>query len=429
MQILSLSLSAQGVYTVRDRVNAVTRVMGRRDLAVLAVGRAVSTAGDLAALIALLLRLRPEGSGWVAALLAAQLIPVVLLAPVAGLVVDRFENRRVLVIALTGQAVAAVPLALVSSPAATVGLFAGLYAFSVFVGPATSALVPAITGEHDSARGYSRLATGSSLGAVLGPAAGGLITGTLGVTTAVLLDAASFAVLAVAAALVRARRRPSSAAERRPGWRGMGGGFEVVWHSPVLRVALAATAIAIACAVVDNVAAPFRFINQLGASSTQYGLYLTIWAAGALIGVQILPRLPQHSTQAALAMGNLLIGVGTAGIGLAPNVPLAFSASALGGIGNGLGNVAQSALVARHSPSEYRGRTFAASMAIIQTAIGVGTAAGAPLVTFLGANGAMILGGCLATSAAAGALVIAITRRTAGPAPTEDAKASTEASS
>ena len=52
-------------------------------------------------------------------------------------------------------------------------------------------------------------------------------------------------------------------------------------------------------------------------------------------------------------------------IGLAPNVQLAFSASALGGIGNGLGNVAQSALVARHSPSEYRGRTFAASMAII----------------------------------------------------------------
>jgi MFS family permease len=396
---------------------------------VLAVGRAVSTAGDLAALIALLLRLRPEGSGWVAALLAAQLIPVVLLAPVAGLVVDRFENRRVLVIALTGQAVAAVPLALVSSPAATVGLFTGLYAFSVFVGPATSALVPAITGEDDAARGYSRLATGSSLGAVLGPAAGGLITGTLGATTAVLLDAASFAVLAVAAALVRARRRPAPAAERRPGSRDMGGGFEVVWHSPVLRVALAATAIAIACAVVDNVAAPFRFINQLGASSTEYGLYLTIWSVGALIGVQVLPRLPQHSTQAALAAGNLLVGVGTAGIGLAPNVPLAFAASALGGIGNGLGNVAESALVARHSPSEYRGRTFAASMAIVQTAIGVGTAAGAPLVAFLGANGAMILGGCLATAAAAGALVIAVARRTAGQGPIEDAKASTEASS
>jgi hypothetical protein len=209
----------------------------------------------------------------------------------------------------------------------------------------------------------------------------------------------------------------------------MGGGFEVVWHSPVLRVALVASAIAVACAVVDNVAAPFRFINQLGASSTQYGLYLTIWSAGALIGVQVLPRLPQHYTQAALATGNLLIGVGTAAIGLAPNVPLAFGASALGGVGNGLGNVAQSALVARHSPAEYRGRTFAASGAILQTAIGVGTAAGAPLVTFLAASGAMILGGSLATVAAAGALAIAIRRQPAGPLLADDAEAATEASS
>jgi len=320
-------------------------------------------------------------------------------------------------------------LALVSSPGATVGLFTGLYALSVFVRPATSALVPAIIGENDSARGYSRLATGASLGAVLGPAAGGLITGTLGVTPALLVDAASFAVLAAAAGLVRARRHPSSAVERRSGWRGMGGGFEVVWRSPVLRVALVTSAIAVGCAVVDNVAAPFRFIDQLGASSTQYGLYLTIWSAGALIGVQMLPRLPEHHTQAALASGNLLIGVGIAGIGLAPTVPLAFVAAALGGTGNGLANVAESALVARHSPAEYRGRTFAAAGAVVQTALGVGTAAGAPLVTFLAANGAMILAGSLAAVAATGALAVAIKRQAVGPLPAEDTEASTESSS
>ena len=63
----------------------------------------MSTAGDAAALVALLLRLRPEGSGWVAALLAGELIPVILLAPVAGRVVDRFDSHRVLLIALIGQ--------------------------------------------------------------------------------------------------------------------------------------------------------------------------------------------------------------------------------------------------------------------------------------------------------------------------------------
>ena len=39
------------------------RLAGRRDLTALAVGLAVSTTGDAAALVALLLRLRPAGSG------------------------------------------------------------------------------------------------------------------------------------------------------------------------------------------------------------------------------------------------------------------------------------------------------------------------------------------------------------------------------
>jgi hypothetical protein len=40
--------------------------MRRADLNILTVGLAVSTAGDAAALVALLLRLQPHGSGWIA---------------------------------------------------------------------------------------------------------------------------------------------------------------------------------------------------------------------------------------------------------------------------------------------------------------------------------------------------------------------------
>src|SRR5262245_29148235 len=97
--------SPLGWPTVSDR-------QARRDLNLLAAGLALSTAGDAAALVALLLRLQPHGSAWVAGLLAAELIPYVVLAPLTGRVVDRFETRRVLLIALAGQAVLCVPLAL-----------------------------------------------------------------------------------------------------------------------------------------------------------------------------------------------------------------------------------------------------------------------------------------------------------------------------
>jgi MFS family permease len=75
---------------------------GGRDLTLLAAGQAVSVTGDSAALVALMLRLHPSGSGWVAALLAAELIPFVVCAPLSGRAVDRMESWRLLLMALVG---------------------------------------------------------------------------------------------------------------------------------------------------------------------------------------------------------------------------------------------------------------------------------------------------------------------------------------
>ncbi len=385
----------------------------RRDLALLTAGVAVSTAGDAAALTALLLLLRPAGPGWVAALLAAEVVPIVVLAPIVGRVVDRFETRSLLLVALVGQAALAVPLALASAPLPTVLLFAALNALTALIRPATSALVPAVTGSERTARGYSLIATGVSLGWIAGPAAGGLLTATLGTRSAVLLDAATFALLALACAGLRARRRPCgrrgrASASTQPS------GFLLLRADPVLRVALSVSALAVACAVLDNVAAPFRFIDQLGATSTGYGLYLTVWGAGALLGAQILPLLGRGA-EAALAAGNALSGVGIAGIGFAPTVSFALVAAGAGGIGNGLSNVAQNTLISSRTSPGQEGRAFAAAGALIQLAIGAGTTAGAPLVRLLHADGAMLAAGGLTVVPALVALPLALHRHNATP--------------
>jgi MFS family permease len=392
-----------------SRLRPVSTRFGSRDLALLAVGQAVSITGDSAALVALLLRLRPAGSGWVAALLAAELIPFIVFAPLSGRIVDRIDTRLVLLVALAGQALVAVPLALFDTPLSTVMLFAVLNALASFVRPATSALVPAVTGEDQAARGYARLATGISLGWIAGPALGGLVTGTLGADVALLLDAATFAILTALVALVRARRpgvrttdrsRPSAAV----------GGLGLLWRTRVLRVALLVSAVATGCAVIDNVAAPFRFIDQLGTDDLGYSLYLTTWSAGALLGVQLLPRLRSRHHADALVAGNLVMGLAVAGIGLAPTFVVALSASALGGLGNGLQNVTQKALIAAHIPRPAHGRAFAAAGATMQSAIGAGTAAAAPLVAALGAGHAMALAGMLSAGIAVAGLAMLATR-------------------
>lgn len=226
-----------------DQPAPVSTRFGSRDLALLAAGQAVSVTGDFAALVALLLRLRPAGSGWVAGLLAAELVPFVVCAPLSGRVVDRIETRLVLLLALAGQAVVAVPLALFDSPLSTVILFAGLNALASFVRPATSALVPAVAGEGQAARGFARLATGVSLGWIAGPALGGLVTGSLGADVALLLDAATFAVLTALVAMVRARR-PGVRTADQSGRPAAVGGIGLLWQARVLRVALLVSAVA-----------------------------------------------------------------------------------------------------------------------------------------------------------------------------------------
>ena len=77
-----------------------------RDLRLLAGAVFLSAAGDLLALIVLALQVHElTGSGLaVSALFATTLVPMVALAPLAGLVGDRFESVRVLVVASLLQA-------------------------------------------------------------------------------------------------------------------------------------------------------------------------------------------------------------------------------------------------------------------------------------------------------------------------------------
>lgn len=371
-----------------------------RDLWLLTAGGFVSTAGDAAALIALLLRLRPEGAGWVSALLGAELVPAVVASHWFGRLVDSHDKRRLLVIALSGQAVVAVPLAVISTPWVTVALFLLMASLGALVRPATSALIPALSGEDRAVTGYAWVATGTSLGWIVGPALGGLLTGSIGARATLLGDAGTFVVLTIACGLLSVREPPRS----EPLAKGRGsGGASLVWRDVLLRTSILVTCLAVGCAVVDNVAAPYRFVDQLGTSSFGYGSYLGLWGLGALAGAQLSRKAKRPARS--LAVGNLLCALGIAGIGLAPGLAIAYVASVGGGVGNGLESVSMSALVSSRIPPEARGRGFAATSAFVQASTAIGTAAGAPLVTAFGAGHSMTGAGVLAALAGLGAVL------------------------
>ena len=364
----------------------------RRDVAILTAGLSVSTAGDSAALVAILLELRSAGVGWVSAALGAELLPFILFASLSGRIVDRVDNRRLLVGALALQGAAVLPLAFVRQPWLVVALVFLVAMFSTVVRPATNAMVPVLAGEDRAPSAYAWVATGTSIGYSAGYAAGGLLTAAFGVKGALLADTATFVVLVLACSLLSATRGGHANTEDTSPRLG---GMAILWRSSVLRWSVLVTAVAVACAVVDNVAAPFRFINQLHTTSTGYGVYLSLWGVGSLLGAQLPRRVGKDGMPAMLAAGNAISGLGIVGIGLSPNLGVALASSVVGGIGNGIANVAVSSLVSSRVDASERGRAFASVAAFIQAGVGTGTIAGAPLVAAFGAGYSMAGAGAL----------------------------------
>src|SRR4051812_18809764 len=173
-----------------------------RDLRLLAGAAGVSALGDFLALIPLVLHVQQRtGSTFaVSAVFFALWGPVVLGAGLAGEIVDRFENRALLIGVSFAQAAIAVALALcVNTLWAVLGLVA-LLGFAVAISqPAEFALVPAAAGEVEIARANGLMESVRALGFSAGPLLGGVLGAAGQLRLALVVDALSFVIVALAA--------------------------------------------------------------------------------------------------------------------------------------------------------------------------------------------------------------------------------------
>src|SRR4051812_26854655 len=184
-----------------------------RDLRLLAASAGLSALGDFLAMIPLILHVQERtGSTFaVSAVFFALWGPVVLGAGLAGAIVDRYENRALLVGISIAQAAVAVALAAsVDTLWLVLPLVALLGVGASVVQPAEFALVPAAAGERDVARANGLMETLRSLGFTAGPLLGGVLGAAGLLRLALMIDALSFAAVALAGMSIHARRRPGA---------------------------------------------------------------------------------------------------------------------------------------------------------------------------------------------------------------------------
>ncbi len=361
-------------------LNISPKLTRNRDFMTALAGRSASRFGDELALVALTLRLQASGAHpyQVALLLAAGLVPFVVLGRVAGRVADSADSRRVLVCATVAQAGCCIPLIFTGNAVVMTVLVALLGAGAAFAQATWQALIPRVVGEDNIAAATAAQQTVFTIATVVAPAVAGLLSGAFGTGLPLTVNAVTFGVLTVATMAVRTRRTgiPRAAAKRERG------GWAVLRADRILAPLVAGLAAFVLLAMMVNVVTVFLVRQTLAAGAGWYGLLEATWMVGVVAGSLAAGRIPADARRAqAVLAGAALMSLIFAGYGLAPTVAVLVPLSIIGGVGNGLVNVCVATLVMTRTDERARGRVSAAlggvanGAGVVSLALGGGLAA------------------------------------------------------
>ena len=239
------------------------RSLRTRNFRLFFLGQGLSQVGNWLTLVAqTLLVLQLTGSGLALGLLtAAQFAPILLLGPWAGLVADRSDKRRLLLIV---QALAMVQSFVLAGLAFTdhpplVALFAVAFCGGIataFDNPARRAFVVEMVPERDVNNAVAMNSALMTSSRVVGPALAGVLVATVGFGWAFLVDGLSYvAVLAALWMMRTGELRPAPATPRARGQ--VRAGLRYAWAAPDLRVPL------VMMAVVGTLAFNFQVVFPL----------------------------------------------------------------------------------------------------------------------------------------------------------------------
>jgi len=370
------------------RSAAMTRVFGTRAFFRLWLSQLTSSLGDwigLIAILAIAARVSDNSGAAVSLVMLARVVPGFFLATVGGVIVDRFDRRKVIVISDVGRAGLLVALPFVDTLGGLVLVSFAMEVFSLLYGPAKDASVPNLVPE-------TRLASANSLGLVaaygtfpFASIAFSLLTilaTWLGgfdalsalefntETLALWLDAVTFI---VSAALVW--RLPLPARVRGPDRqidltstvREMVEGFHFIRRERVVRAVIVGLGIGLIGGGAMIPLGPVFASEVLGGDAATFGLLMTALGIGASVGIVTLlavqRKLPRQSVFSATVM---LTGLAIVLAASFSNTLLAALFAALTGAFAGSGYVTGFSLLQEEVADELRGRTFAALYSVIR---------------------------------------------------------------
>jgi MFS family permease len=366
------------------------------------LARTISQVGDVAqftTLALLLIALTGSGLGVSGAVLA-EIAPVLLLAPLAGSIVDRLPRVKVMVAADLVRVALAATLALWHDSAALAYAVAfGLSAGQVFFSPAAQSLLPSVVEEDELVAANSGIWTAAVTAQIAVAPVAALLAVNVGFGPAFAVNAVSFA---LSAAVLRGlgepeRTRPvsvtSSFAHAREALAALG-------QIPLLKALAAGQFLAALSAGATSALLVVLAQERLGGPEG-FGLLIACIGIGAALGPLLVLRRITNPRRPLFVFGPYAVrGIVDLVLAAVTALPLAAAALVVYGLSTSTGAVTFSSLVQSRVPEDLRGRAFAGFDVLWQTGRMISLLGGGLLADAVGIQAVYLLGGLLLLAAA-----------------------------
>jgi MFS transporter, DHA3 family, macrolide efflux protein len=345
-------------------------------------GQLISTIGTaLSSLAASILVFRRTGSALsVGLMLMATAAPSLLVGLVAGVFVDRYDRRRIMIAADVLRAGLALLIPFLV-PVNILWLYI-MVALSSAVGqffePAHSSVLPEVASDDELAAANSLMAISSFGSTAIGFAASGLIASRYPIAWAFYADALSFAISAVCILLIRVKpmEAPGEDASVAVVVRNLRAGLRFLFETPILRsLFVSSVPVIMGFGLSNALLLPFA-LRALHATEFEYGLQEGLtsvgFVAGSLLMASLADRWREGQWMALSFTGMALAGVAYA---YTTSIPWAIIIVTLSGFLNAPSSIARRLVIQRHTPREMRGRVSSAFFVSRDVAFLVGMAA------------------------------------------------------
>lgn len=384
-------------------------VLRIRSFRMLWLGEGISLLGDQFYLIALpwLVLLLTGDALAVGTVLATAGIPRALFMLVGGALTDRFTPRKLMISSnLARMALTGLLAALVLTNLIQVWM---LYVFALFFGladafffPAQTSIVPQLLDKEQLQVGNALIQGTATLSLFVGPIlAGALISrldngathSTSGIAMAFALDSLSF--IASVAMLTLMRIENGKAHSEKPEGSVVSSiyeGLAYVWNDTTLKVVFGLTmGLNLLITGPFFVGVPVIARARFPEGATAFGLIMSVFGGGALVGIVLAGILPKPSKK---LLGTVLLsvislmGIGLAIIGIAPTLATAGLAALLMGTANGYNNILMITWLQQKIAPEMTGRIMSL---VMFAAIGLNPVSTALAGALIGLNATVML--------------------------------------